>query len=59
MSEQNKTRNHVQMQKSNSFIADDGEPVVDVVFLCCYQSGESIVGDPGEVDSVRWMTKGC
>ena len=42
--------------ESNSFITDDGDPVVDVVFLCRYQSGEPIAGDPDEVAAVRWMT---
>jgi 8-oxo-dGTP diphosphatase len=41
--------------ESNSFITDDGDPVVDVVFLCRYKSGEPIVGDPDEVAAVRWM----
>jgi 8-oxo-dGTP pyrophosphatase MutT (NUDIX family) len=42
--------------ESKAFVADDGEPVVDVVFLCRYRSGEPGVGDPGEVAAVRWMT---
>jgi 8-oxo-dGTP diphosphatase len=42
--------------ESKAFVADDGEPVVDVVFLCRYRSGEPAVGDPGEVAAVRWMT---
>jgi 8-oxo-dGTP pyrophosphatase MutT (NUDIX family) len=39
--------------ESHSFVAE-GDPVVDVVFLCRYQSGEAIVGDPDEVAAVRW-----
>ena len=42
--------------ESKAFVAADGEPVVDVVFLCRYRSGEPTVGDPGEVAAVRWMT---
>ncbi|MEE8390263.1 MAG: NUDIX hydrolase [Anaerolineae bacterium] len=42
--------------ESNSFIADDGDAVVDVVFLCHYKSGEPTIGDPDEVAGVRWMT---
>ena len=42
--------------ESKSFVADDGEPVVDVVFLCRYRYGEPIIGDPGEVAALRWMT---
>ena len=41
--------------ESKSFVAE-GDPVVDVVFLCRYHSGEAAVGDPDEVASVHWMT---
>ncbi len=41
--------------ESKSFVAE-GDPVVDVVFLCRYHSGEAIVGDPDEVSAVHWMT---
>ena len=41
--------------ESKSFVAD-GDPVVDVVFLCRYHSGEAVVGDPDEVAAVHWMT---
>ena len=41
--------------ESHSFVGD-GEPVVDIVFLCWYLSGEGVAGDPDEVESVRWMT---
>jgi 8-oxo-dGTP diphosphatase len=41
--------------ESHSFVAED-DPVVDVVFLCRYQSGEAIAADPDEVAAVRWMT---
>ena len=40
--------------ESHSFIGD-GEPCVDVVFLCRYLKGEACSGDPEEVDSVVWM----
>jgi 8-oxo-dGTP pyrophosphatase MutT (NUDIX family) len=42
--------------ESKSFIADDGLPVVDIVFLCRYESGEPRALDPAEVASVEWMT---
>jgi 8-oxo-dGTP diphosphatase len=42
--------------ESKAFVVNDGEPVVDVVFLCRYRSGTPAVGDPGEVAAVRWMT---
>ena len=41
--------------ESHSFIGD-GEPCVDVVFLCRYLSGDAVPGDRGEVESVHWMT---
>ena len=41
--------------RSSAFLAE-GEPVVDVVFLCRWQSGEAVAADPAEVLAVRWMT---
>jgi len=41
--------------QSNSFVTDDGRPVVDIVFLCKYQSGEPKVLDASEVESIQWM----
>jgi 8-oxo-dGTP pyrophosphatase MutT (NUDIX family) len=41
--------------ESHSFVAE-GDPVVDVVFLCRYESGEAVAADPDEVAAVRWMT---
>jgi 8-oxo-dGTP diphosphatase len=41
--------------RSSAFVAE-GDPVVDVVFLCRWQSGEAIAADPAEVAAVRWMT---
>lgn len=42
--------------ESKAFTADDGDPVVDVVFLCRYKSGTPTIGDPGEVAAIHWMT---
>ena len=42
--------------ESNAFVADDGEPVIDVVFLCRYKGGTPTIVDPGEVAAVQWMT---
>jgi len=42
--------------ESKSFIADDGQPVVDIVFLAQYASGTPTPGDPAEVASLTWMT---
>ena len=40
--------------RSSAFVAE-GDPVVDVVFLCRYRSGTAFAADPGEVAAVRWM----
>jgi 2-amino-4-hydroxy-6-hydroxymethyldihydropteridine diphosphokinase len=32
------------------------EPVVNLVFLCRYTQGEVVIGDPGEVASVTWLS---
>jgi 8-oxo-dGTP diphosphatase len=42
--------------ESKAFVADDGEPVVDIVFLCRYKSGTPTIADPGEVAALQWMT---
>ena len=42
--------------ESKSFVTDDGDPVVDVVFLCRYRSGTAAALDPAELIAVRWMT---
>jgi 8-oxo-dGTP diphosphatase len=42
--------------ESKSFIADDGQPVVDIVFLAHYASGTPTSGDPAEIASLTWMT---
>jgi 8-oxo-dGTP pyrophosphatase MutT (NUDIX family) len=41
--------------RSSAFVAE-GDPVVDVVFLCRYKAGTAVAADPGEVAAVRWMT---
>lgn len=41
--------------RSSAFLAE-GDPVVDVVFLCRWKSGEARALDPSEVAAVRWMT---
>lgn len=34
----------------------DGDPVINLVFLCRYVSGEATAIDPGEVEEIYWMT---
>jgi 8-oxo-dGTP pyrophosphatase MutT (NUDIX family) len=41
--------------ESHSFIGD-GEPCVDIVFLCRHLDGEPVSLDPHEVESVHWMS---
>jgi 8-oxo-dGTP pyrophosphatase MutT (NUDIX family) len=41
--------------RSSAFVAE-GDPVVDLVFLCRWKSGEAAAVDPAEVAAVRWMT---
>jgi 8-oxo-dGTP diphosphatase len=41
--------------RSSAFVAE-GHPVVDVIFLCRWKSGEAFAADPAEVAAVRWMT---
>lgn len=43
--------------RSSAFVAD-GDPVVDIVFLCRYKAGTAVAADPGEVATVHWMTAG-
>ncbi len=42
--------------ESKSFVTGDGEPVIDVVFLCRYKAGEPAITRPEEVDAIYWMT---
>ncbi len=42
--------------KSCTFIADSGEVILDIVFLCRYRAGEPTVLQPEELTSVQWMT---
>lgn len=42
--------------ESKWFRADDGDPVVDTVFLCDYKGGDAGIGDPDEIAEVLWLT---
>ena len=46
----------LQYVNSSSFITDSGIHVIDIVFLCQYQSGEPYAKAVDEVDDVIWMT---
>ncbi|MGB2992603.1 MAG: NUDIX domain-containing protein [Paenisporosarcina sp.] len=41
---------------SSSFVTELGVHVVDIVFLCDYQSGEAYAKSIDEVDEVHWMS---
>jgi 8-oxo-dGTP pyrophosphatase MutT (NUDIX family) len=47
----------IEYLKSKFFSTDEGIGVVDVVFVCDYESGEPMINDPKEVGSVQWMTR--
>ena len=42
--------------ESKSFISDKGQVVVDIVFLCKYQSGEPRRMSDDEVSEIYWMS---
>lgn len=47
---------NIQFVTSTAFFADDRQSVVNIVFVCEWQSGEPRVVDLDEVASVQWMT---
>jgi 8-oxo-dGTP diphosphatase len=50
-------RGRMEYVESKAFMTDDGERVVDIVFLCRHEGGEPRVVDPEEVAALIWMTK--
>jgi 8-oxo-dGTP pyrophosphatase MutT (NUDIX family) len=48
---------NIKYLKSKFFSTDEGIGVVDVIFVCEYDSGEPMINDPKEIGSVQWMTK--
>ena len=46
----------LQYVESKSFFTDKGDPVVDIVFLCKYKSGEPHCASEDEVAGVFWLT---
>jgi 8-oxo-dGTP diphosphatase len=50
-------RGRMEYVESKAFTTDDGERVVDVVFLCRHEGGGPRVVEPEEVSSLTWMTK--
>lgn len=42
--------------RNTSFVLADGREVVDIVFLCEWESGEPYPKSPDEVEAVHWLT---
>ncbi len=42
--------------RSTSFVTDKGIHVIDIVFLCEYESGKAFRKSPDEVDDLFWMS---
>ncbi len=42
--------------RSTRFTLETGEPVVDIAFLCKFESGTAHVADPAEVAETLWLT---
>ncbi len=42
--------------ESKSFISDEGRVVIDIIFLCEYESGEARCMSSDEVSEVYWMS---
>lgn len=42
--------------ESKSFVSDNGQAVIDIVFLCKYESGEPKCVSIDEVSEVYWMS---
>lgn len=51
-----KVKDSLTYVNSTSFVTDTGQNVVDVVFLCEYESGEALPIIPDEVEKVFWLT---
>ncbi|WP_246944740.1 NUDIX domain-containing protein [Bacillus pinisoli] len=51
-----KVKDKVYYTHSTTFVTDTEEHVVNIVFLCEYESGESLPKSPDEVEAVMWLT---
>ncbi|WP_436374811.1 NUDIX hydrolase [Cytobacillus sp. BC1816] len=51
-----KVKDSLTYVSSTSFVTDSGQNVVDVIFLCEYESGEAFPISSNEVDGVFWLT---
>ncbi|MEK3886331.1 NUDIX hydrolase [Bacillus sp. FSL K6-3431] len=51
-----KVKDSMKFVRNTSFILDDGNEVIDIVFLCEFDHGKPFAKSPDEVDAVYWMT---
>jgi len=51
-----KIKDAVAFVYSSSFVTDDGRNVINMVFLCEYDTGTAHSKSPDEVEAVYWMT---
>ncbi|MGG0719039.1 NUDIX domain-containing protein [Robertmurraya massiliosenegalensis] len=51
-----KVKEQLKYVHCTSFVADSRKNVVDIVFLCEYESGKAIANSHDEIESVNWMT---
>lgn len=48
-------KDNLQFVYSSSFISDNGNNVINVVFLCEYENGTAYNKSPEEVEEIYWM----
>lgn len=48
--------NKLQYVHNTSFSTEGCEHVINIVFLCSYESGDACVKSPDEVEDVMWLT---
>lgn len=51
-----KVKDKLHYVNSTSFVSNTAENVVDIVFLCEYESGEAFPKSPDEVEEILWLT---
>lgn len=51
-----KVKDKLTYVNNTSFVTDRGVHVIDVVFLCEYESGEAFPKSPDEVEKIFWLS---
>jgi ADP-ribose pyrophosphatase len=49
-------KDQVTFVDSSSFVTNDGRHVINIVFVCEYDSGTAYSKSPDEVEAVHWLT---